>query len=55
MDLEQFYKDVMEYDISPSVFEFDPQPQNNIVSTPVYQDNSTSRISNEEIWFSTTI
>lgn len=55
MDLEQFYKDVMEYDINPSVFEFDPQPQNGTVAPPTYQDNSTSRISNEEIWFSTAI
>lgn len=43
MDLEQFYKDVMEYDVSPSVFEFDEHPQNNCVpQTPQYQDNSVS-------------
>lgn len=43
MDLEQFYKDVMEYNVSPSVFEFDEQPQNNCIpSTPQYQDNSVS-------------
>ena len=43
MDLEQFYKDVMEYNVSPSVFEFDEQPQNNCIpQAPQYQDNSVS-------------
>lgn len=44
------------YNVSPSVFEFDPNPANtHIDMTPQYQDNSVSRKNNETTWFSTTI
>lgn len=43
MDLDQFCKDVMEYNVSPSVFEFDEKPKNTCIpQTPQYQDNSVS-------------
>ena len=43
MNIEQMYKDMAEYNVSPSVFEFDPEPANtHIDMTPQYQDNSFS-------------
>lgn len=45
MNLDQFYKDIMEYNVSPSVFEFDPCPAQTPISntsTSIYKDNSTS-------------
>ena len=43
MNVEQVYKDMAEYNVSPSVFEFDPEPANtHIDMTPQYQDNSFS-------------
>ena len=43
MNVEQLYSDMMEYNVSPSVFEFDEKPANtHIDMTPQYQDNSLS-------------
>lgn len=48
MNLEQYYKDIVEYDISPNVFEFDPNPTNKYISmgTPMASgDNEYESIS----------
>ena len=43
MNVEQLYSDMMEYNVSPSVFEFDEKPANtHIDMAPQYQDNSLS-------------
>ena len=52
----QLFNDIEQYNVSPSVFEFDPNPANtHIDMTPQYQDNSVSRKNNATTWFSTTI